>query len=245
MRGWQFFCGVFACMTTLAMAQEKILLAAEDDWYPFSGLRNGKHEGFSPELIRAAYATQGVQVEFQVVPLTRCLAMARTKTTLGCVESIRGKDIENAYLWHQRPMFRSRLYLYARKESNFVYHSINDLQNGPRVGVTVGYEYGEDFDRSKSIRRDIANSDLQCLQKLLRGRVDVVPVYDKVYRQLAKANPEFDEQFKIVGTLYEADLYIAFSKQHPDSARYAAMLDKGLQQLINSGEYQKIELNWK
>ncbi|MEN9455753.1 MAG: hypothetical protein RL210_1272 [Pseudomonadota bacterium] len=245
MKNKAFLLALLAMTSTLAMAQQKIVLAAEDDWYPFSGLHDGNYGGFSPELIRAAYATQGVEVEFKVVPFTRCMAMARTQTTLGCFDSVRGKDIENTYLWHQRPMFRSRLYLYARKESRFEYHSIKDLQNGPRVGVTVGYEYGDDFDRSKNIRRDVANTNLQGLQKLLRGRVDLVPVYDKVYRQLANANPEFDEHFKVVGTLFEADLYVAFSRQHPDSARYAALLDKGLLQLINSGEYQKIEMRWK
>lgn len=228
-----------------SMALDHIVLAAEDDWYPFSGIHKGRHAGFSPELIRAAFATQGVDVSFRVMPLTRCLALARTSHVLDCVESIRGQDIENLYVWHQVPMFKSRLHLYARKNSNFVYRSIQDLQNGPRVGVTVGYEYGNEFDRSRSIRRDIANTDLQGLNKLLLGRVDLMPVYDKVYASLASSNPDIRNGLKAVGTLMETDLYIAFSRQHPDAHKYADLLDKGLQQLQASGEYQKIENRWK
>ena len=54
MKNKAFLLALLAMTSTLAMAQQKIVLAAEDDWYPFSGLHDGNYGGFSPELIRAA-----------------------------------------------------------------------------------------------------------------------------------------------------------------------------------------------
>ncbi|MGL5934274.1 MAG: transporter substrate-binding domain-containing protein, partial [Cetobacterium sp.] len=54
---------------------ETIIINAEDDWAPFSSVTPDKKsaEGLSVDLVRAAFATQGIEVQFMAVPFARCL----------------------------------------------------------------------------------------------------------------------------------------------------------------------------
>ena len=45
-----------------AGAGERVVLVAEDDWYPYSAKRNGQSEGLSVDIVRAAFASAGVTV---------------------------------------------------------------------------------------------------------------------------------------------------------------------------------------
>ena len=80
---------IAALATTAMAAPEKILLAAEDDWPPYSSVRADRSgpEGFAVDVVREAFATQGVQVGFVVVPFALCMLMARTGEALGCFDA--------------------------------------------------------------------------------------------------------------------------------------------------------------
>jgi hypothetical protein len=63
---------LFILLSGNAMAAaraETITLIGEDDWYPYSGAKNGRIRGFAADIIEAAYAAAGIQVKFTSAPI--------------------------------------------------------------------------------------------------------------------------------------------------------------------------------
>ncbi len=69
-----------------ARAAEVVQIAAEDDWAPYSSVAaaGGQPVGFAVDLVREAFATQGVEVRFVGVPFARCMYMAKLGQVAGC-----------------------------------------------------------------------------------------------------------------------------------------------------------------
>ena len=61
-----------------ATADEVYRIGAEDDWYPFTALREGKVQGMSADLVRAAFAASNTRVELVPYPYSRCMELTRT-----------------------------------------------------------------------------------------------------------------------------------------------------------------------
>lgn len=228
-----------------AQAADTVTIGAEDDWAPYASKVGNEAKGFAVDLVREAFKAAGVEVKFDVLPYARCMAETKTGKLVGCFDAARNGLLENDYRWHAKPMFRGRINIYARadsKESNLV---PKDLE-GRTVGVTNGYEYGEDFDRNQKIVRSVSNQDQLSFRKLLAGRVQYVVAYDKVTDAIVNENQgEFRNRFKAVGVAAEPDLYIAFSKRHADAPKYIEKFNQGLEEIIKNGKYKQIENAWK
>ena len=71
---WVFACAWSAGLPT-SLRAETVTVGAEDAWAPYAYAMAGQSEpqGLAPQLVRAAFETQGVQVRFKVLPFSRCL----------------------------------------------------------------------------------------------------------------------------------------------------------------------------
>ncbi len=244
-------CYIFAVILILisvgqnsfAANDKKIILGAEDDWFPYCGLMDGKIVGLGPDLVRAAFNEMGYEVEFKAFPLVRCFAEVKEGRVLGCLESIRDKTIENDYIWHKTALYQSELKIYTNAVNPKSKVSVKDLE-GKTVGVTIGYEYGAEFDSNSAIKKDAARTDIQGLEKMAAKRVEYFPIYSRNFDYLAAVNPQFKDKFKEVGNLFSTDLFVPFSKKHVRSKEVADVLDKGLEKIIKNGIYKKIANDW-
>ena len=74
--GFFFFllCGLHSALASPIHEKEalQLTLAGEDDWYPYTALKDGKLRGFSVDIIESAYAAVNVKVRFKSVPYARC-----------------------------------------------------------------------------------------------------------------------------------------------------------------------------
>lgn len=223
-------------------APEKITLAAEDDWPPYSAVRADRSgpEGFAVDVVREAFATQGVQVGFVVVPFARCMLMAKTGEALGCFDATVQDDNRDAYYWHETPMFHEELAVFGRAGGSRRDMTLANLE-GSTVGYTVGYTYPPAFFRNHKIRRISAKSDRVLLEMLNAGRVDYIlantaPAYLRI-----NASPRFKGRVEKVGSLSVDGFWIAFTRADPKGKRMAAVFERGLQALKDSGRYQAME----
>lgn len=59
MRSWfQFLSACLllaACGRAAAVPAEPLVLGAEDDWYPYTAYKNGRIQGMSADIVRAAF----------------------------------------------------------------------------------------------------------------------------------------------------------------------------------------------
>lgn len=226
---------------------EQITLVAENDWYPYSAQREGRITGLTVDLVRAAYASVGISVQLKSMPFARCMALVERGDELGCFNS--GQDLkhsQDSYLFHATPLLLN---------SNGIYAKATSLESGlgpaalsgRRVGLTHGASYGDAIEANQAIVRVVALTDLANLRMLTAGRADFAVMDDRVFDHLEQAHAtELHGKLKRVGKAFsDLPIFVAFSKRHPDAARQATLLDRGLAALRASGEYQRIIDRWR
>jgi polar amino acid transport system substrate-binding protein len=244
LRVTRIVCAMALLMTGATAWAERIKIGAEDAWYPYSGVVDGNPAGFTLELVRAAFATQKVDVEFVSLPYIRCMAEVKEGKLLACFNTARAPMVENDYLWPRVPMFDSASLIFARADHARRGLVAADLE-GKRVAVTRGYEYGASFDGNKKIVRDQVNNDLGCLRMLAAGRVDYAVVYDRVSEQLLRDHGELLQgKVLAVGEIERLDLYPVFSKTFPGSRHYLDLFDKGFATIKKDGTLKALEKRW-
>lgn len=227
---------VLALLCGLAAA-ETITINAEDDWAPFSSLDRtaGKPQGFAVDVVRAAFASQGVTVQFRAVPFTRCLREVQANTALACFNIEKTGYNAKDFVWHATPLLDEPLAIFARKPYKRQL-TVDDLA-GRRVALTRDYTYPSSLMNQPGLVKDYAGSDEQQLRKLLAGRVDFAVINVHPARRLLFGNPDFLGQLHEVGQVNVAQFYVGFAPQNPASRRYAELLDKGLATLRANGQY--------
>lgn len=238
-------CGLALCCAS-AFAGERIRIGAEDDWSPYSSSTKGQPVGFAVDLVRAAWAAVGVDVELVPLPYARCMKEVDRGVLAGCFDTLRDPVLESKYRWHQQPLFTARIGIYGRIEDGAAPMGLTLTSlRGKRIGTTHGYDYGAAFDRDTSMLRDVAPSDLSSLRKLVAGRVDYALVFDRVANSIARAHPELGKGYALHGVLVKPNLYISFSPTFPGVERIVSLFDQGLTKLHKSGEYARIEARWR
>lgn len=224
---------------------ENISLVGEDDWFPYSGVKAGKLQGFAVDVIAAAYAAVNVKVTFQAAPYARCLKLVESGRELGCFDSLNEAKLSSAFHFHQVPIFQAEIGIYAAADSIESGLRASDL-SGRRLGLTHGYTYTDVIEKDQSIVREMAPSDYSNLRKLVLKRSDYSLVYTRVVDYLSALYPqELQGKIKQVGTLSVDNLYVSFSKRRPEALRYASLLDQGLLKIRKNGVYARLEQNWK
>lgn len=221
----------------------KVQIGAEDDWRPYAYTLSGKPMGFSVELVQAAWAA-GVEVELVALPYARCMREVEAGKLPACFNTLRDARNEDKYLWHSTHLFRARIGIYGRADGSSEPLNLQSLK-GKRIGVTNGYEYGSAFDDDPAMVRDVANSDLSSLRKLVAGRVDYALVYDRVANEIAVNNQALGQQFRLRGTLLDTGLYLSFSKRFEGAAALVKKFDAALETIRKNGEYARIEARWR
>lgn len=220
-----------------------IVLAGEDDWAPYSytdkSTRGQGQEpvGFSPRLIRAAFATQGVNVKFIAVPFSRCMRLAQTAQVSGCFNASITDDNREDYIWHDPPMFAEELSIFGAPDSGAKPLKPSDLR-GKRVGITNGYTYPSAFSHDPQIIKFAANSDENLIEMLLNKRVDFILMNRTPGWLRIDSMPSAKGRVAYRGELAADHFWIAFSKKSPNAQQAADIFSKGLAHMHRDGSYQ-------
>nr|WP_240969550.1 transporter substrate-binding domain-containing protein [Sneathiella limimaris] len=223
---------------------ETITLAAEDSFFPYSGLHNGKQRGFSFDIVRAAYAAVGCQLNLLYVPYNRCMEKVENGTFLGCFNTTNSYENSRKYILHNKPLLYGKILIYARKghPKEFDQSSYHNA----RFAVVRGYTYTDEFDQDEKIKKVFVDSDLQTLAMVARGRADYALVYEKVAKYQMADHRELIKQLPEPVSLHATyGLYVSFSRALGEKAERAAkLLDTGLSHITVNGTYEDIEKAW-
>jgi polar amino acid transport system substrate-binding protein len=218
-------------MFATSLRAEIIELGAEDAWYPYSGLVDGKARGFTLDLVRASYAAVGVDVKFTPLPYARCTAMVKSGHLLGCFDTSRTAIVEADFLWHKTPMFNASIMIYGKKTLTKTKITMGDLE-GKRMNTKV--------------IRDNSRNDVSALRKLALGRCEYALAFERVANLLIKENaPELAGKVLAVGVLETMALYTAYSKSFPQSRHYMEMYERGFDIISRNGRLKEIEKQWR
>lgn len=214
-----------------------IRIAAEDNWPPFSD-HQGK--GLSEQLVKAAFATQGYQITTVVVPYARALYFTSQGETDACWNVTRQKNTEQEFTLHKTPLFSadSSFYYYQQPKP---YASVAHIPDGAVVGVILGYEYGDLYEQHKHRFKLIeVSTHAQLIGLLNSNKLDLAIFFDDVLRYYLQHEGLKAQHIQRGQLNYTSEIYLAFTKDNPQSIRRAEALDAGIQQLKKSGVYQRL-----
>lgn len=215
----------------------------EDDWAPYASLnadRSGP-EGFSVDVVREAFALQGINVDFVIVPFARCMHYALTGATVGCFNA--GKEIADVdkYHWHATPLVHEHLSVFAHRTAPEQDIGLADLE-GRSVGHVVSYVYPSQFMENPGILHYGVETEHRLIQMLVAKRLDFIVLGEMPGQLKISQIPEANDNLRKVGVISSDNFWVAFSKIHPDGERMTERFEAGLQTLIQNGRYAELEV---
>jgi polar amino acid transport system substrate-binding protein len=223
-------------LPSVATAAETVELAIEDAWEPYA---NADGTGMSSDIVRAAYQAVGIEVKLRVRPYARVLIEVRNGNVAGGLNVAREPSTAPDFLWGQELLFQADPHYYHLTDRPLQAKSAVELQNGERVGVIRGYEYGEQFFRNDAISKEWVSRHDQNISKLLAGRVEAIIMFDKTANLLLAKN-DLDKQIVPAFPCESSLIYVAFSLNHPRAAYFAGKLDEGLRIIKANGVHAAI-----
>lgn len=224
-----------------AQAATTVLIAAEDDWAPYSHAVQGRSEpqGLAADIVREAFASQGVTARFVVVPFARCMLMAQNGQVTGCFNATIINDNRDTYHWHPTPMFQEELAIFGALDKPRRDLKLADLA-GHSVGYTLGYTYPSEFQGHPDIRRVSAKSDRVLIEMLGAGRVDYILLNTAPGYLRINAVPALKGRIGKVGVISQDGFWVAFTRAKPEGEVMAATFERGLATLKANGRYDAL-----
>lgn len=223
---------------------ETFRIGAEDDWFPYTAFRNGKIQGMSVDIVRAAFSASNVEIELVPYPYSRCMDTAQRGEIMACFNTLPNKQIASQYLLPNYPLFNDDILLWANSKTAKPMPSLAALAE-QSVAVTIGYEYGPEFDTMTSIKRVPVRRDLNGFLMLQRGRVDYAAAYRGTAKALFAERAELKGAFTPIATLTHARLFLSFTRKDPRAPELISRFDKGMQIIHTNGTYQQILDHWQ
>ena len=223
---------------------EPLLIGAEDDWYPYSALKNGNIQGMSVDIVTAAFAATNTEIELRPYPYSRCMYMTLNGQLAACFNTAPDAHIARDYLLPKTPLFSDDILLWARTAQAVPVADLAQLA-GRKVAVTIGYEYGSRFDSNQQVVRVRVRKDLYGFLMLQKKRVDYNVAYRGTAEQLFREHPELIGQFTPVATIHQPQLFLSFSRHNPQAPALLERFEQGMQLIHSNGRYQQIIQQWQ
>jgi polar amino acid transport system substrate-binding protein len=217
-------------------APRPVVRLATLDWEPYIGTRM-PGQGYCADLVRAAFADQGMRVEITFYPWARALHLARTGAVDGLMPEYFNPSRE-AEFEYSAAFPGGPLVLYKRRGDAIAFatdpvaHQDAALRalKGKRFGVVRGYLNTPVFDAASYLTKEEANDDATNLRKLVYGRIDLAVIDRRVAEHLIRTDyPDYAARIEPMSpALAEIPLYIAFSRKAPHKAQVLAAFNRGL-----------------
>lgn len=217
------------------VAQDKRITAAADPWPPFIDPDN-KSQGLSMEILRAALATQGYQVDLQVIPWARAEAGVKSGSIDVLPDTWMTEDRKKDLLFSE-PYAANEIRFIKKKGDPFEFTGLESL-TGKTVGTVRGYGYGDAFLKAVNFKRDEGNDFVTNIRKLLAGRFPLT-LEDMLVATdiLKKADPKLLDGIEFTkNSLSVNKLYVTVGLKNPKGAAIIEAFNKGLVEIRANGK---------
>lgn len=216
----------------------RILLGAENSWPPYSDQHG---EGLSTQLIKAAFAKSGLTPSFKVLPYARVLHDLQSGKIDGGYNVTLQKSTQDKYIFGQVPLVAVKSYWFFLPGKHAQITSITDIPSNFRVGVIRDYEYGDLYENHRHRFDEVqVSQQSQIIRMLKQGRIEAAVMFDReadfALKEMKLEASIFDKRF----LNHSGDVYVAFSHKSPRARWLAEQLDKGLNELKITGEYEQL-----
>lgn len=168
-----------ACLSTAAQA-EKLRIVTEP-WAPYVYEEAGEMKGFDYEVTAEVFKRLGVEVQWQLLPWKRCLAMIDQGLADGVLDIFESNALSSKLYYPNEPLSYVEFVLFQANARRHGVQSLDDLE-GLTIGTSPGYTYAPAFHLSTQFRREPAATHEANFGKLLLGRIDLLVTDRRVGR---------------------------------------------------------------
>lgn len=231
---------IILAMSSCLVAQERFVLAAENDWYPYSAERGKTAEGRTVDIVKAAYAAAGVELSLNVVPFNRGMILTKSGQYAGVFNAGLNDEVRGKYLIPRNPVALSEQVVVARTGEPF--KGVESF-NGKRLTLTLGYTYQVNVTGDRRNAIEYAPADLSNLKKIAVRRADFTIIDRFVLQSILKAEPALRQQLAVVGVLSSENIYVVFA-MNEQGTRARDAFDKGMETIKGNGVLKSIYDGW-
>ncbi|MBF0303280.1 MAG: transporter substrate-binding domain-containing protein [Desulfamplus sp.] len=211
------------------------------EWPPYSG-ESVNQKGFVSEIVETAWQRRGYTTSLNVFPIKRAVASTKDGLYMAMFPYIQEEDLKNEEFILSEPFAGTAIVLYRQKSDKpLQYTKLEDLKDYV-FGTVLGFSYTSEFDSATYIKKDTARTDKLNFLKLAKGRIDIVIadkyVADSLFKNeladIANSIEQIDPPFSV------RPIYVAFTKNHPDSAKMVEEFNAGLREVKRDGTLNNI-----
>ncbi|WP_169337004.1 substrate-binding periplasmic protein [Algicola sagamiensis] len=201
--------------------------------------------GLVTQTVKAAFKTQGYEIEIKFYPWKRAYEFAR-----------HGEHYNGTFIWYKTPA-REKHFLYSDPimiEAQVLFHlkSLNvewkehdDLKKYRLCGV-IGYSYGSDIDfllKAGKLRMDRYPESPQCIKMILKDRADImIQVKEVGLAEIHAALGDVNSQAFTYHPepTYANSSFLLLSKSREENKKILEVFNKGLAEIKKNGTYQTL-----
>lgn len=238
-----------ACACAPAAAQ--VLRLATGELPPYA-TQERPDQGIALDIVRRAFALEGLEVEYTFKPWTRTLEESRAGLWDATAYWGRNPERDKGFLISDNVLTEQWVLVYrqaAFKDAPFDWKVLSDLKD-LRIGVVQSYTYTPEFwamHKAGTLKTVVAPDDIANLRLLIGGRLDVVPMERNVACYLMQ-NHFMDSEVQDLRAhprLFAPNFttHVMFSDKLPDSAARLQAFNRGLRALKRTAVYAE-KLNW-
>lgn len=228
-------------MQFTAIAGESYQILTEN-LVPWSYVEQGKVKGFSVDIVREIQKIVGNRDTIQVTPWARAYSMIQKNPRTILFSTTRSPERENLFKW-VGPLMQDSLFFYSYGSKKQSIQTIKDAQNVEMVLVARGYVDAQILQAHGLTNLFYTDSPDQTFRMLIGDRAPLMSYATSILPgALKKYHIDPSKVTRYPPKIFDLNLYIAFSKDTPDSEIKA--WQKALDTLKKRGTYAKIAQNY-
>ena len=234
--------GLLLFFSTQSAYADPVIMAT-GEWIPYTS-ENLEDRGEFTRRVTRVFQKMGIETDYRFYPWRRCFdSVLKGRIWAAFPYAYTPERAEK--VMYSDPISCSRtLFFYydaAGDREAPVFQQFSDLKPY-RLGGITGYFYEETFKRA-GLTVDYVSKEIYGMEKLIRGRIDLMPVNERVAWYLIHTHfPEYADKFKFVSTpLAENLLCLIVSKTYPGSSELLKKFNAALKICVEK-EYIEIDI---
>jgi polar amino acid transport system substrate-binding protein len=199
--------------------------------------------GYVNHIVREAFASQGVKVEFIYQPWKRAYEEARQGKFDATSYWYESAERRKSMLFSEALINNRTVFFQRRENADIHWNTLSDLHSY-RMSATLGFTYTDEFYRAidnEVISPIMVPSDVQNLKLLMAERIDIFATDEMSGFYMAAQLSIDPRKLKVVERpLTTPDGYLLASKTNADSRLLINTFNRGLRAIKANGKYQAI-----
>ena len=218
-----------------------ITVATDATWPPMEYVNANKQiVGFDIDLLNAAAAAAGFQVNFQNTAWDGIFAGLENGDYDAVISSVTITDQRKKVMDFSMPYINAGQVLVVRSDTTGV-TTLADMK-GKTAGAQIGTTGAFEIQKVAGVHLNTYDEIGLAIEDLANGRIDGVVVKNPTAANFVLQNDNYKGRLKIVGKPFTTEYYgIAVKK---GNSRVLDMVNRGLQVVLNNGTEQTLETKW-